>query len=31
LQRPDVNMLRFSLMTMMKESKAAPAPSGKGE
>ena len=29
LQRPDVNMLRFSLVTMMKESKQAALPTGK--
>jgi hypothetical protein len=28
LQRPDVNMLRFSLMTMMKESREAARPAG---
>lgn len=30
LQQPDVNMLRFSLVTMMKESKPAAPPPGKG-
>ena len=30
LQRPDVNMLRFSLVTMMKESQQPAKPTGKG-